>query len=367
MQLRHSLVSVCAGVALLAALAAPSAAAITTLNIEIDWMKGANGHTHKPNQCELDAIKGMFSAHGITVNFELSDEIPETAALLTLDFNALGNFDGGVSPEYEGLEAIYRDHAVGSGWHYCIFAHNYALGGASTSSSGLAEISGDEFVVTLASFTPDNQGTAFDRAGTLAHEFGHNLSLRHAGNQNENIVRQYKPNYPSLMAYRYQLIGVKNGLICQKLASVAGAAGFKNLDYSNGTLASRDENSLEECAGIGLGIGVDWNCDAAIAGCGVFVAKDVSSQGTGPYGVDWCGAAGTKETITDYNDWGNIVDVALAPQGISAIPVSESCITKEEADEFSATAIVCPQPDPCDNPTNVRAVPTWGQLKSLYR
>ena len=84
--------------------------------------------------------------------------------------------------------------------------------------------------------------------------------------------------------------------------------------------------------------------------------------------MDWCGAAGTIQVITDYNDWANIVDVALAPQGNPAGRQETAlCITKEEADLIGATAIVCPQPDPCDNPTSVRSNTTWGALKSMYR
>jgi predicted molibdopterin-dependent oxidoreductase YjgC len=37
------------------------------------------------------------------------------------------------------------------------------------------------------------------------HELGHNLGLLHAGNQDEGSIGQYKPNYASVMAYRYQV------------------------------------------------------------------------------------------------------------------------------------------------------------------
>jgi predicted Zn-dependent protease len=37
------------------------------------------------------------------------------------------------------------------------------------------------------------------QAGTLMHEFGHNLGLRHGGNENTNR----KPNYISIMSYNY--------------------------------------------------------------------------------------------------------------------------------------------------------------------
>jgi hypothetical protein len=348
-------------VAAAAGLAAVPAGA-ATLRVEVDWLAAA-GHNHKPTQCELDAVRASFLAQGIDLQIELSDEITEDAANQILDFNAAGNFDGGLSPEWEALEATYRDHAVGSGWHYCVFAHNYRLGTAFTTSSGLSEIVGDEFIVTLGSFS-GQVGTPFDRAGTFMHELGHNLSLRHAGNQNESLVRQYKPNFPSLMAYRYQLWGVKNGLLCQGLASAAAAAAFKELDYSHGTLASRDENALEECQGIGLGTGVDWNCAGGISACGIFVAKDVSSAGGGIYGENWCSAAGGLQVITDYDDWANVTDVA---SHVQATVESASCITLEESQGGSVILACSAQPDPCDQTTEVRTRSTWGGVKTLYR
>lgn len=362
MKARYSFALLALGLSLLTT----PASALTTLRIEIDWLASGT-HTHKPTQCELDAVKASFLAQGIDLQIELSDEIVETASNQVIDFNSAGNFDGGLSPAWEAIETANRDHAVGTGWHYCLFGHNYRLGGSFTTSSGLAEISGDECVVTLGSFS-GGIGTPFDRSGTLMHEFGHNLSLRHAGDQNEAAVRQYKPNFPSVMAYRFQLWGVKNGLVCQNLATPAAVATYRDLDYSHGTLASRDENALEECAGIGLGTGVDWSCSGGIDACATFVVKDVSSQGGGTYGEDWCLAAGARQVITDYNDWGNVLDFAAhAPVGL---PESQSCITFEEAEQmgYGSSLLACSQPNPCDQTTQIiNTRSTWGAVKTLYR
>lgn len=58
--------------------------------------------------------------------------------------------------------------------------------------SGKAEIWGNDSYVSMGNFG-GYTGTVAEQAGTLMHEFGHNLKLRHGGDENLN----YKPNYLS--------------------------------------------------------------------------------------------------------------------------------------------------------------------------
>lgn len=307
-----------------------------TLNVEIDWLK-ADGHNHRPSECELDAVVAAFAAKGHTLNYELSDEIPEDDSNQVIDFIfGVQDFDTATG-DWANLESVYRDR--GAGWHYCIFGHNYSVDGTFTPSSGIAEILGDEFLVSLG-MRNGPVGNPMDRSGTFMHEFGHNLSLRHAGSQDEGTVAQRKPNFPSVMAYRYQRIGVKTGLICQGLADSVAAAGFKELDYSSGTLASLDENALCESDGLGLGTGVDWSCSEGISSCESLVAKDLSSSD------DWCTNDSTRSVLTDYNDWANIVDVAGNSEVMSAPQEIVSCFTDEDAAGLD-DVLACVPPDPC--------------------
>jgi hypothetical protein len=312
-----------------------------TLNVEIDWLE-ADGHSHRPSVCELEAVKAAFAAKGHILNFELSDGIPEDAFNTVIDFTAGQGFDA-ASGDWASLESAYRDH--GAGWHYCIFGHSFSINGVPTTSSGYAELPGDEFLVALG-LSMGQIGTPFERSGVFMHELGHNLSLRHAGGQNEGTVAQWKPNFPSVMAYRYTFIGVKTGLICEGLATTAGAAGFNDLDYSSGTLAGLDENALCESEGLGLGTGVDWSCAGGISDCESPVTVDLSS------GDDWCTNTGTRSTLTDYNDWANIVDVSGNDQVMSVPQEVVSCLTAEEA-AATYDVLTCTQPDPCDQVTAI--------------
>jgi hypothetical protein len=351
----------------------PTAAFAHTYTVEIDWLErtGAGAHSHKPTECELNAIKAAFERNGHTWNWSYGNAIPETDALQVLDMIATNTstFDAFDRPADEWGTAIETPHrAGGAGVRYMVFAHGYRLSqnnGTSfgpTGSSGLAELPGDECIVTLGiGFAGSPQGSSWDRAGTAMHEFGHNIGLRHAGNQSEAAVLQYKPNFPSVMAYRYQLIGVKYGLQCQGLAAASALGPFYNLDYSSGTLASLDENDLNEATGLGLSMQVDWDCDGTNGEANV--ANDLSSQGTGIYGVNWCGiGADSRQVITDFNDWGSVVARPAFDN------VTKELVTCATGSELQLMAIDCPtQPNPCDEPTATRAVPTWGSLKVKYR
>jgi hypothetical protein len=128
-------------------------------------------------------------------------------------------------------------------FHYSLWAHQYAIGGGGASrSSGRADLPGGDVVVTLGPFVhPTNAadtlvGTLQEQAGTLIHEFGHNLFLHHAGAANTpNRI----PQYQSAMNYRYQMLLLQD------------ATGKSFLDYSGQNLGALDETALNEGAGVG--------------------------------------------------------------------------------------------------------------------
>jgi hypothetical protein len=306
--------------------AAPSSA--LTINVEVDWMEGS--HSHRPSQSEIDAVVAMFACEGHTLNVVIDEAIPHYNVIPRNPSScgsSLFSYSGSAS-SYGQLKSTYYDHAGTPGWHYCIFAHQYQDSSCSTTtSSGLAEINGDDFIVTLGAFS-GQIGTPWDRAGTFAHELGHNLGLRHAGGTNSP---NYKPNYASIMNYRYQLRGVKGGMECYNLFTAATP--FRHLDYSHGILASLNEAVLIEADGIGYGA-VDWDCDGSIDASPV--AQDLN-QG------NWCSASGSLTVLTDYDDWAHIHARARSPEGVWPVEESEPCITAEEA---RALLRACVQPTP---------------------
>ena len=233
-----------------------------TFNIEIDYMvdDGIGGHSHRPNPEEIDAVVQMFACQGHTLNVEVDDVLPHYTQLRNDPDNCGNTFDySGKNASFGKLKQDYFDHAGEGGWHYCIFVHfiedNYCN---VTDSSGRAEIGGDDFVVSLGDFD-GYIGTPWDRAATLAHEFGHNLGLYHCGadhpcgNPDDDPSRRGpRPlNLPSIMSYFYQLKGVRTNLECQRLVR-PGLGLFKDLDYSHGNMCTLNEAALDEPRGTGM-------------------------------------------------------------------------------------------------------------------
>jgi hypothetical protein len=124
-------------------------------------------------------------------------------------------------------------------FHYMLFAHNQVgqSPGTSSTASGCSEVPGPDSVITLGSFaqTSVTFGTTDQQAGTVMHELGHNLGLRHGGGDNINC----KPNYRSVMNYTRQFAGspIPN----------------RRLDYSRAVDADLNKSTLNDNTALGLG------------------------------------------------------------------------------------------------------------------
>jgi hypothetical protein len=233
--------------------------------VEIDYMflDGVSGHTHKPKLSTLQKIIDAFEnapvmnpdgTTGIHIHIDAgtntimnpvtgelwnsrsqSDSLTHHDNLGTCsagDYNWTA-FDSTKGVGVPGNFSIQR----GDVFHYSIWAHNLCpeFGGTSGISRG---IPGSDFLVTLGDWT-NSVGTVSEQAGTFIHELGHNLSLKHGGNDHKN----YKPNYISVMNYAFQTRGVR----------ISGADG--NFDYSRFLLPELDENHLDEPIGLCFDVG----------------------------------------------------------------------------------------------------------------
>lgn len=244
--------------------------------IEIDWMQGA-GCNQKPSTEAISRIITSFAQAPLT------NPDGSTGITLHVDYGQGGGLTGGNALScnsalqwpsgFQALKAANFDPARQPIFHYNIWGIQYDAGSGVTTSSGIAELPGDDFLVSLGAF-PGGNGTVDQQAGTFMHEMGHNYGLRHGGGDNVN----YKPNHLSVMSYSFQLTGV----------ILNGATG--SFDYQRFGIDSLNERNLSENQGLNAGAGlaaygtvwfcaplqsqrtttnadaaIDWNCSGQIA------------------------------------------------------------------------------------------------------
>jgi hypothetical protein len=276
-----------------------------TLFVEMDWFDDNidGAHSHRPSDVSVQMFVDAFAVApvynpdptfptGIELIVDYGQEAGEPDGVLTG-----GNLIPGGDTEVEWvtefdeyMEAHFASNRSGY-FRYGIHAHRHSF---NPNSSGIAEQPGDEFMVTLQSSLSDSNVSK-----TMMHEFGHNLGLGHGGFEE----KQYKPNYNSIMNYRYQFAGVD---------ADCDAYGDGVLDYSDGTLPELDENYLAELDGVcGASCDppcpIDWNFDEVVS---AEVAYNINCTAgmTAPCGnhpEPACDA--TCDLLQDHDDWADLL------------------------------------------------------------
>jgi hypothetical protein len=159
-------------------------------------------------------------------------------------------------------------------FHYAVAAANIAL---NDNTSGLTLEDKLGFMVTLGGPAwTGGTGSQDEQTGTFMHEFGHTLGLDHSGGQGDADNVNRKPNYPSIMNYAYQTLGVFRG-------------GVQVFDYSRDTMPNMDETKLAEKDGVNLGAnpsnyGTTYSC-RTIGSDGKVTIKSYVQANLSP--VDW--------------------------------------------------------------------------------
>lgn len=255
--------------------------------IEHDWSDDSAecaAHSHKPALAVLNQLSQIFATapvsnpngqEGINLIHDLGQDGLFTGGNLIAIPN--GTLQGNVfGPDFPNYKAgNFAGNRLGY-FHYVIHAHRYTQ---FPNSSGYAEIVGDDLLVTLQCFTSDN-----NVRNTTMHELGHNIGLLHGGDTSCNS----KPNYNSVMNYRYQFTGVDTN--CDRFGD--GPA-----NYSAGTRITINENAVNESAGVCGSPAIDWNGNGTI--------QDGIQVDLNPLEGSACG--GNFTVLTDFNDWANLI------------------------------------------------------------
>jgi hypothetical protein len=266
--------------------------------VEIDYMNyGGSGpiHNHEPHLGSIFEVQKAFDnapvsnpdgARGINLHYVIDESTPHQDVINWDDFYSIKRANFGTRDERIHPKIIKAKKMV---FHYALFAHNY------TGGSGSGEISGNDFFIALGDGASTLDRARAEETATFMHELGHNLGLRHGGNEAVN----FKPNYPSVMNYLFQFN--------YRVPS-------RPLDYSTGSRRVLEEGDLDENVGIGSRtvtvwrgpdgslyrssgtLEIDWDNDGEIKSG---VSVNLNNYPPGSPSVP-------SQTLKDYNDWENL-------------------------------------------------------------
>jgi hypothetical protein len=274
------------------------------LYLEIDYMEH-----HKPSFGVITSVVDAFAdapqallnnpdgQKGINLHVEVDEQIPHQNELNNwIGFDPLKKDWFGTSTQRSDAAKI---DAKKFAYRYSLFIHNRT----GTGSSGLGELPGNDFIVSLGGF--DNvaghkTGTDKQKSATLMHEMGHTLGLHHGGQDDFNC----KPNYLSIMSYTFQFD-----------YDVPG----RPLDYSREANPTLNESNLNETAGV-IGpagrdtiVGTEFNVPnwRVATGSSVNFDRDITPgfEPSVSANVNWLGfgCEGEGTVLTGFSDWDKIV------------------------------------------------------------
>ncbi len=272
--------------------------------IECDWYAGefqGRQENYRPTPAVESRLATCFT-YGSTPN----PYGAPTGINMHLDYGQGGAFTGGErlpgEPVFITFDtdfyAIKAEHFADNRrgyFHYAIFANRF--NSADNGSSGYAELNGDDLIITMVNFNSTG-----NMANTLVHELGHNLGLNHGGFEGLN----YKPNYNSVMNYRYQFPGIDTN---------ADARGDGYLDYSRDFNIDLHEHIVREAEGVNGFDAIDWNGNGIIdpapyqanINCGAGIWRECGDASN-------CGDAGCSN-LRDSDDWARLNLPAVSQSG----------------------------------------------------
>lgn len=190
------------------------------LLLEIDNASRPGMNDQGPSFAAEDYVKNQFlNKGGVYLQYAPSEEAPLPAGSGSQIDVWQDASNSGDQDSYRGLKLTYfgdsssrlttnAGKALKQVEHYMLWgAYLYQDWTAQSTSSGVAEITGNNAIVTLGAFSPVNTDK---EEGALMHELGHEIGLNHGGGQETSgglhwVYSDYaancKPTYLSVMSF----------------------------------------------------------------------------------------------------------------------------------------------------------------------
>lgn len=197
--------------------------------LEIDWMEKPatcllffcwGARSFAPDTAALQDVVDAFAAApyanldgttGITLHVDAGAHSPggldgggnAIAWVAGLGTGAGGSYDW---TAFETVKDANFESQRRDVFHYAIYADRH---GESNHSGITRGIPGADLIVSDGPWSDNGGFTRIQERGTLMHELGHNLDLKHGGIDHSTF--QNDPTYLSVMNYSYQMIGLPPG------------------------------------------------------------------------------------------------------------------------------------------------------------
>ncbi len=295
------------------------------------------GALYGPNLRVFVSRNGAPGAVGSYGDFGSGGTLIPEAGNTIIDWDGATGSAGTSFYTLKGAPNNFFNAARGFAFRYAIFGHQTnARAAVNDCTSGGAEgTPGNDFMVTLGGvnaampaapcWTVDvngfSVGSRGEQAGTFMHELGHILGLGHGGSDDINT----KPNYLSVMNYTWQDCRVPVSAV----GGLPGRCDYSRIGPAPGGMPDLDETSLDECAGVGGGLGfgaMNWNGDGVFDGA-------------------TCAPPKNSNTVADTNN--DAVCITFGPNNAQNSPVVLD-------DNLTCPALLCPRPG---NPGSINSGP----------
>ena len=324
--------------------------------VELDWMACSvagsdctDGHSHKPRAGSINRLVAAFRNHpsvdggkGINVHVDVSNAVKHQNILnffgadrgcgFTDASAGHGDFDtvkGSPTAPANFQHPSVRRFA----FHYALAIHFENLAAVTQPAervSGCGERPGNDFYISFA-----DPPTELQEAGTLMHELGHNLGLRHGGGDDVHT----KPNYLSVMSYTFQEIGITpSGRLDYSRQDLPDLVEKGGLVEGNGIGGIAGDvtwywcNANDKRSGGSTG-GINWNCNTGIDSGTLAGSFDINNDLA-------------EVPLTGFDDWAKVVQTLTFQGAVSYEDGVHPDTPPDELDPVTADRLNVATPGP---------------------